>query len=110
MATIDQLSQEAQQTALENFIAFYTAHYHADGMDVLSQLDQSGHVADINQYLLDNRSLTAEDVKNGLLTQRRGNLIGLIQALNISFNANGIPDTPWETWLQNIVADLPQGL
>jgi len=110
MATITELKADAQQVALENFAKFYVKHFETDGLDVMSQLDQTGHIADINQFLLDNRSLTRADIYNGLLTSRRGNLIALLSALGTSFNDNGIPDTPWEDWFKATVTELPQGL
>jgi len=110
MATIKSLKAGPQQTALENFTKFYVKHYMSDGLDVLGQLDQSGHIADINQFLLENRSLTSEDLYSGLLTSRRGNLIELISSLKTKFNDNGIPDTPWEDWFKQTVTELPQGL
>ena len=108
--TIDQLNEAAQKTALETFANFYLRRFFGDGLDVFSQLDEQGDLADINHYLLDNRTLTREELTSGLLTHRSGNLLDLLKQVNVTFNAQGAPETPWAKWYADQIEGLPQGL
>ena len=108
--TIDQLNEAAQKTALETFAKFYLSRFFGDGLDVFSQLDEQGDLADINHYLLDNRTLTREELTIGLLTHRSGNLLDLLKQVNVTFNAQGAPETPWAKWYADQIEGLPQGL
>ena len=76
----------------------------------LFQLDEQGDLADINHYLLDNRTLTREELTSGLLTHRSGNLLDLLKQVNVTFNAQGAPETPWAKWYADQIEGLPQGL
>ena len=79
-------------------------------MDVFSQLDKQGDLADINHYLLDNRTLTREELTKGMLTHRSGNLLDLLKQVKMMYNAQGAPETPWQEWYAAQIDKLPQGL
>ena len=108
--TIDQLNETAQHTALETFAKFYLDRFFGAGLDVFSQIDTQGNLADINHYLLDNQPLTREVLTAGLLTNRSGNLLDLLKQVKVTFNAQGAPETPWNDWYADQIDGLPQGL
>lgn len=106
---IGDLSPEAQHTALEGFAKFYLAKYRNEGLDVIAQIDEKGHIADINQWLLDNRNFDTAELLAGLVSARGTNLTELLTTLKAPFNSNGIPATPWDDWFAASEAKIPQG-
>lgn len=106
---ITALKDSAQVAAIDGFVKFYLKKFRAGELDVIVQIDASGHVADINQWLYDNQPLSLEEQAEGLLRERRDNLVALLTTLKAPFNADGVPAESWDTWYQAAIAKIPQG-
>lgn len=96
--SFDQLSEAAQDTAVNNFGRFYVKHFRTDGLDVIAQLDRTGYIADINGFMTENSSLHSDELLEGVVARRRGNMIGLIKALGLTFDESGKPQPSLEQW------------
>lgn len=96
--SFDQLSDQAQDTAVNTFGRFYVKHFRTDGLDVFAQLDRTGYIADINSFMMENSSLHSDELLEGVVARRRGNLIGLIKALGLTFDESGKPQPTLEQW------------
>ncbi|WP_407893230.1 hypothetical protein [Lacticaseibacillus sp. N501-2] len=107
--SISELTADAQQKALSDFIDFYLDKYRNEGLDLIAQADTTGHIADINAWLMDNRSFSREELAAGLLRERGANLIALLNTINAPFNDNGLPETPWNEWFKSDLQSIPQG-
>ncbi|WP_262315630.1 hypothetical protein [Lacticaseibacillus parakribbianus] len=107
--TISELTPEAQHAAVESFAKFYLDKYQHEGLDLFAQIDTSGHIADINQWLVDNVNFLHDEKLQGLVQNRSDNFIALLKVLKSTFNANGIPDIPWQTWFDREIAAVAQG-
>ncbi|WP_338216459.1 hypothetical protein [Lacticaseibacillus salsurivasis] len=105
----DALSDSAKHTALVGFAKFYIEKYYNEGLDLLAQIDVSGHVADINQWLIDNDSFLKAEKLDGLVADRGDNMAALLVALKAPFTANGQPETPWNTWFKDEIGQAQQG-
>lgn len=103
------LNDAAKHTAINDFATFYIEQYQHEGLDALAQIDPTGHIADINQWLLVNRTFLAEELHDGLVRDRRDNFAALLTTVNARFNANGKPAKPWADWYQETIAAAPQG-
>lgn len=106
---ITDLTDKAQDTALDDFVDFYLEKFSNEGLDIVAQEDGKGHVADINEWLIENRNFMSDEKKEGLIANRRGNLIELLTALKAKFNANGTPVKAWDAWYDGVVTKVPQG-
>ncbi|WP_179394087.1 hypothetical protein [Lacticaseibacillus absianus] len=107
--TIDDLTPDAQRAAVSGFAKFYLNKYTHEGLDVLAQRNSSGHIADINQWLVDNVNFSSEEKLTGLITSRYDNLVALLKALKTPFNNQGIPAEPWADWFDQQLARVVQG-
>ncbi|MFD1393127.1 hypothetical protein ACFQ3L_05905 [Lacticaseibacillus jixianensis] len=104
-----QLSDAAKRTAINDFATFYIDQYQHEGLDALAQIDLSGRIADINQWLISNRSFMSQELHDGLVRDREENFAALLEAVNVKFNANGKPAQPWTDWYKETIAAAPQG-
>ena len=107
--SISELTPEAQQKALSDFIEFYLDKFHNEGLDLIAQADTTGHIADINAWIMANTTFTHEELAAGLLRERGENLIALLNTINAPFNENGLPETPWNEWFKSDLNTIPQG-
>lgn len=97
----DQLSESAQTIAVNQFGKFYVQHFRADGLDLFAQLERSGYIADINQYLMENAALHSDELLAGLVKNRSANLALLIKALGITFAEDGTAQPSLAQWYLN---------
>lgn len=97
----DQLSEPAQSVALTQFGRFYLRYFRTEGLDVFAQLERSGYIADINQYLMENSALHSDELLTGLIKSRGQNLAHLISALGITFAEDGSAQPTLEQWYLN---------
>ncbi|WP_461213785.1 hypothetical protein [Lacticaseibacillus sp. GG6-2] len=109
MATIDELTPEAQAKALSDFTKFYLDKYRHEGLDLIAQADGAGHVADINAWLVANANFTTAELQAGLLADRGDNIKALLTAIKAPFTEAGLPQTPWDEWFKQSLASIPQG-
>lgn len=107
--TITELTPEAQAKAVRDFTQFYLDKYRDEGLDIIAQADESGHVADINAWLSANHSFSTQELIDGLLSARGDNLMALLAAIKAPFDDNGLPETPWNDWFKQTLAAIPQG-
>lgn len=107
--SITDLTSDAQLKALSDFIDFYLDKFRNEGLDLIAQADTTGHIADINAWLMANQSFNKEELKSGLLSERGDNLIALLNTINAPFNDNGLPVTPWNEWFKADLDTIPQG-
>lgn len=106
---ITELTPEAQAKAVRDFTQFYLDKYRNEGLDLIAQADESGHVADINAWLSANHSFSTEELLDGLIADRGDNLKALLAAIKAPFDDNGLPETPWNDWYKASLASIPQG-
>ncbi|WP_125702561.1 hypothetical protein [Lacticaseibacillus daqingensis] len=107
--TVNELAPDAQDAAVGSFAQFYLEKYTHEGLDVFAQIDTTGHIADINQWLVDNVNFLHEEKLHGLIQSRSANFVALLQVLKAPFNRNGQPLTSWSTWFADQIAKIPQG-
>ncbi|MFD1430080.1 hypothetical protein [Lacticaseibacillus mingshuiensis] len=107
--TINELTPDAQNAAVESFAKFYLDKFSNEGLDVIAQIDGTGHIADINQWLIDNPALSSEARIAGLLVARQDNFVELLSVLKTTFNESGIPDVSWSDWFKEQETKIPQG-
>lgn len=98
---LDQLSEAAKTIGINQFGRFYVQHFRTDGLDVFAQLDQSGYISDINQYLMENAALHTDELLMGLVKNRGENLARLISALGVTFADNGAAQPALAQWYLN---------
>ena len=103
------LSDAAKHTAISDFATFYIDQYQHEGLDALAQIDLTGHIADINQWLLVNDSFLPDELHDGLVRDRSDNFAALLTTVKAKFNANGKPAQPWPEWYDKTIAKAPQG-
>ncbi|WP_125571157.1 hypothetical protein [Lacticaseibacillus songhuajiangensis] len=99
--SFDQLNDQAKNNAVTDFGRFYVKHLRTDGLDVFAQLDHSGYIADINEYMMENTALHSDELLSSVIRQRRGNLEGLIQQMGLQFNDEGKAQPELEQWYLN---------
>jgi hypothetical protein len=102
----DQLTDAAQSIAVTQFGRFYVRYFRTEGLDVFAQLDRSGYIADINQYLMENSALHSDELLTGLIQNRSQNLAHLISALGITFAEDGTAQPTLEQWYLNAKTQL----
>lgn len=100
------LSADAQTVAVAQFGRFYVKRYRTTGLDLLAQLDRSGRIADINQYIMENATLHSDELVMGVIKHRSGNLAGLITDLGLTYGLNGHALPTLDEWYDGLIASL----
>ncbi len=97
----NQLSDSAKRVAVSQFSKFYVRYFRNEGLDVFTQLDRTGYITDINQYLMENSALHSDELIVGLIANRGENMGHLLDAIGVTFAEDGTPQPTLEQWYMN---------
>lgn len=100
------LSADAKTVAVAQFGRFYVQRYRTTGLDLLAQMDRSGRIADINQFLMENATLHSDELVTGVLAHRNENLADLIASLGLTYDVNGHANPALAAWYDSLIAEM----
>lgn len=106
--TFDQLNADAKDKALQTFVPFYLALYRKDNLELIAKADD-GEMADVNNYLFDNKSFSTDQLINGVIANRKDALEAILNTLDQTYDAEGNVNVAWNEWRANAIAKLNEG-
>ncbi|MDA5388101.1 hypothetical protein [Loigolactobacillus backii] len=103
------LSDQAKQTAIQDFMAAYIDQFRWNNLEVFEASQSEGDIPAINKILMSGARFDKKDLM-AYLTQRVGEHFSrLMTKLDQSYLANGTPIEPWETWFEDHRLQLEDG-
>lgn len=103
------LTNEAQDTALASFAKHYVRQYKQDNLEIIDALANDDEaVAMINQFLEENQYLTIDKLAELSLAMVKPSYVTILSDLNAQFDENGEPIEDWDVWMREEHAQLPR--
>ncbi|MCD2256809.1 hypothetical protein FHQ08_08740 [Lactobacillus sp. CC-MHH1034] len=104
---IDNLTPDAQMTAVKKFANFYLQLQKDENLDVVSEMDKKDVITSINLFIFDNISFTHDELLNRLVENRQPEFVTLIAQTGQKFSEDGqAAEQTWPQWL----ADREKGI
>ena len=109
--TITDLEEDAQATALNDFVHFYLKHYRDNSLEILSDYRVDYAMNDINTYLFENRSFSPDQLIAGVLKNKRQLFLNILKTVDLPYTEKGtLKDVTWDGWYTQRYAQINQGL
>lgn len=108
--TINDLDENAQSTALTDFVHFYLRHYRTNDLEILASFKVDYAMNDINMYIYANLNFSPAQLAEGVLANKRDLFLTILKTVNLPYTASGaLKDITWEGWYAQQYAGIAEG-